>query len=106
MPKDYAGVCFLRKERSMPTGAILLLGAFAGLTIYLGLPLAFLKQIPPSLKVFLNTLATGILVFLLFDVVNKASSPIDGALDRVRTQHTGTGTFCLDVFLLVFGAGL
>src|SRR5439155_3867654 len=28
----------------MPTGIILLLGAFAGLTIYLGLPMAFLRQ--------------------------------------------------------------
>ncbi len=49
-----------RKEITMPTGIILLLGAFAGLTIYLGLPLAFLKQTPQSLKVFLNMLATGV----------------------------------------------
>ena len=47
-----------RKEATMLTGTILLLGAFAGLTIYLGLPLAFLKQTPRSLKVFLNMLAT------------------------------------------------
>src|SRR6266852_3864960 len=90
----------------MPTGTIILLGAFAGLTIYLGLPIAFLKQTPQSLKVFLNMLATGVLIFLLFDVVSKASDPINAALDQVRTQHTGTGTFYLDVFLLVFGIGL
>ncbi len=84
----------------MPTGTIILLGAFAGLTIYLGLPIAFLKQTPQSLKVFLNMLATGVLIFLLFDVVSKASDPINAALDQVRTQHTGTGTFYLDVFLL------
>ncbi len=47
----------------MPTGTIILLGAFAGLTIFLGLPLAFLKKIPPSLKIFLCMLATGILIF-------------------------------------------
>ncbi len=90
----------------MPTGTIILLGAFAGLTIYLGLPLVFLKQTPQSLKVFLNMLATGILVFLLFDVLSKASDPINAALDQVRTQHTGTGTFYLNVFLLIFGVGL
>ncbi len=90
----------------MPTGIILLLGAFAGLTIYLGLPMAFLKQTPQSLKVFLNMLATGVLVFLLFDVLSKASDPINAALDQVRTQHTGTGLFSLDLFLLVFGIGL
>jgi zinc transporter, ZIP family len=90
----------------MPTGTILLLGAFAGLTIFLGLPLAFLKNVPQSLKAFLSMLATGVLVFLLYDVIQKASDPINAALDRVRTQHTGIGTFYLDVFLLVFGVGL
>ncbi len=90
----------------MPTGTIILLGACAGLTIYLGLPIAFLKQSPQSLKVFLNMLATGVLLFLLFDVLSKASDPINAALDQVRTHQTGTGTFYLDVFLLVFGLGL
>ncbi len=87
----------------MPTGTILLLGAFAGLTIFLGLPLVFLKQLPQSLKVFLNMLATGILIFLLFDVLSKASDPINASLDEVRTHHTGTGVFSLNVFLLILG---
>ena len=90
----------------MPTGTILLLGAFAGLTIFLGLPLAFLRNVPQLLKAFSSMLATGVLVFLLYDVIQKASDPINAALDRVRTQHTGIGTFYLDVFLLVFGIGL
>src|SRR5258708_789354 len=90
----------------MPTGTILLLGAFAGLTIFLGLPLAFLKQTPHSLKIFLNMLATGVLIFLLFDVVSKASDPINAALDQVRAHQAGTGTFSLDVFLFVLGIAL
>src|SRR5258706_2782793 len=90
----------------MPPGTIILLGAFAGLTIYLGLPIAFLKQTPQPLKVFLNMLATGVLLFLLFDVLSKASDPITAALDQVRTQQTGTGLFSLDLFLLVSGIGL
>jgi zinc transporter, ZIP family len=90
----------------MPLGTIILLGAFAGFTIYVGLPLAFLKHLPQSLKVFLNMLATGVLVFLLFDVVSKASDPINAALVQVRTQHTGVGTFTLDVLLMVFGVAL
>ncbi len=49
----------------MPLGTIILLGAFAGFTIYVGLPLAFLKHLPQSLKVFLNMFATGVLVFFL-----------------------------------------
>ncbi|MBV9689723.1 MAG: ZIP family metal transporter [Ktedonobacteraceae bacterium] len=90
----------------MPTGTIILLGAFAGLTIYLGLPLAFLKNVPQSVKVFLGMLATGVLIFLLYDVISKASEPIAAALDEVRTHSTGVGTFYLDVLLLVFGIGL
>lgn len=90
----------------MPTGTIILLGAFAGLTIYLGLPLAFLKQTPQSFKAFASMLATGILLFLLFDVVSKASEPINAALTQVRLSHTGTGALYLDIFLLAFGIGL
>ncbi len=90
----------------MPTGTIILLGAFAGLTIFLGLPLAFLKKIPPSLKIFLCMLATGVLIFLLYDVIQKASEPINAAIEQVRTLHTGTGILYLDIFLLVFGVGI
>ncbi len=95
-----------RKEVSVPTGTIILLGAFAGLTIFLGLPLVFLKQLPQALKIFLNMLATGILLFLLFDVLSKASDPINASLEEIRTHHTGTGVFWLNVFLLVLGIGL
>ena len=87
----------------MPTGTIILLGAFAGLTIYLGLPIAFLKRMPASSKMFLSMLATGILVFLLYDVIHQASEPIGAALDEVRTTHTGGATFFTDLLLLVAG---
>jgi zinc transporter, ZIP family len=87
----------------VPTGTILLLGAFAGLTIYFGLPLAFLKQAPQSLKSFLSMLATGVLLFLLYDVISKASEPIVEALDQVRTHQTGNAVLLLDIFLLISG---
>lgn len=90
----------------MPIGTIILLGAFAGLTIFLGLPLAFVKTLPPSLKVFLNMLATGVLLFLLYDVISKANEPIGAALDQVRTHQSGGGTLTLDVFLLIIGIAL
>ncbi len=90
----------------MPTGTIILLGAFAGLTIYLGLPFALLKHGPRLLTSFLSMLATGILIFLLYDVISKASEPIADALDQARLHHTATGTLFLDLFLLIFGLGL
>lgn len=90
----------------MPTGTIIILGAFAGLTIFLGLPLAFLKQVSGRLKAFLGMLATGVLLFLLYDVIQKASDPINAALEQVRTHQAGTGLFATDVFLLILGIGV
>ena len=54
-----------------------LLGAIAGFTIYLGLPFARLQNPPRSVQAFLNAIASGILVFLLWDVITKASEPIE-----------------------------
>jgi zinc transporter, ZIP family len=90
----------------MPTGAILLLGAIAGLTIYLGLPLAFLKGISAQLRAFTSMLATGVLIFLLYDILKSASAPIEEALDQMRTQHSSAAPLVLDVLLLILGLGL
>ncbi|GCE04341.1 ZIP family metal transporter [Dictyobacter aurantiacus] len=87
----------------MPTGTIILLGAFAGLTIYLGLPLAFFKRAPQLLKAFLSMVATGVLVFLLYDVVGKASEPINDLIDQVHSHNTGGASLILDVVLMLLG---
>jgi ZIP family zinc transporter len=88
---------------SFPT--TVLLGAIAGFTIYLGLPVARLRNLSPSWQAFLNALATGILVFLLWDVLSKASEPIDTALDAAQ-KGQGAGTFILLVTLFVLGLGI
>ena len=90
----------------MPTGTIVVLGAFAGLTIFLGLPIARIKNISPTLKTFLSMLATGVLIFLLYDVLQQASEPIGAAITTLRTQHTGGGALVGDLFLLILGLGL
>src|SRR5215813_2126988 len=59
---------------------IALLGAIAGLTIYLGLPIGRLRNPAPRTRALLNALATGILIFLLWDVLAHAWEPVDGAL--------------------------
>jgi ZIP family zinc transporter len=51
---------------------LLLLGAVAGLTIFLGLPLAAIGSMSRKSKGFLNALATGILIFLTVDVFSHA----------------------------------
>ncbi len=54
---------------------LLLLGAIAGLTIFLGLPMALLPNVSRMKKGFLNALAMGILVFLIIDVLSAAWLP-------------------------------
>jgi len=64
----------------MSTPSIIALGALAGLTIFLGLPVGRLKSRSPVLKTALNAGATGILIFLVWDVLSQAWAPVDAAL--------------------------
>jgi len=58
----------------------LLLGAIAGVTIVFGLPLGRLRRPAPNLRITLNAVAVGVLLFLFWDVLAAAWEPIDGAL--------------------------
>ncbi|MFI6444196.1 ZIP family metal transporter [Kitasatospora sp. NPDC050543] len=71
----------------MSSPQIALLGAVAGLTIYLGLPIGRLRNPAPRLSAGLNALAVGILIFLLWDVLGAAWEPTDAAL---AAQHWAT----------------
>lgn len=51
---------------------LLILGAIAGLTILLGMPIAVLQNVSLRKKGFLNAFAIGILVFLIVDVFDHA----------------------------------
>jgi ZIP family zinc transporter len=66
----------------------LLLGFIAGVTILLGLPIARLKRPVPNLRMMLNAVAVGILIFLVWDVLSAAWEPIDAALSDF---HEGNG---------------
>jgi ZIP family zinc transporter len=90
----------------MTFASTVLLGAIAGLTICLGLPFARLHKPPRSVQAFLNALATGILVFLLWVVITKASEPINAALDTARTGHPSGLITLLLLFAGGFGVGL
>ena len=56
------------------------LGALAGATILLGLPLGRIRTVSPAVRSFLNALAVGVLLFLLWDVLAHAWEPVDTAL--------------------------
>jgi zinc transporter, ZIP family len=82
----------------------IILGAIAGFTIFLGLPVARMRGLSTSAQGFLNAIATGILIFLLWDVISKANEPVQKALDGVHQGHPGT--FVALVAILVGGLGL
>jgi zinc transporter, ZIP family len=71
----------------MGMGHILLLGAVAGATIFLGLPVGRLQNLSSQVRAGLSALATGILLFLLWDVLKGAEEPIGQAL---HARHWGT----------------
>ncbi|MDE1843843.1 MAG: ZIP family metal transporter [Thaumarchaeota archaeon] len=58
---------------------LVLLGAIAGFTIFLGLPIAAIKNVSANKKGFLNALALGILVFLIIDVFSHAWESTESA---------------------------
>jgi len=61
---------------------ILVLGAVAGATIFIGLPLGRLSTPNVRLKAALSAMATGILLFLLYDVIHGGIEPVDQALEH------------------------
>jgi ZIP family zinc transporter len=80
------------------TAETLLLGAIAGCTIFLGLPIGRMQGVQASTKAFLAAVATGVLVFLLWDVLAAAVEPVESALEDGRT-----GRFAWLAFLLTAG---
>lgn len=87
----------------MTSTNIALLGAIAGFTIFLGLPLGRLEAPAPRLRALLNSVAIGILLFLLWDVLTHAWEPIDGALGE---HDYGPAAVNGLVFLGCFALGL
>jgi zinc transporter, ZIP family len=60
--------------------ATALLGAFAGLTIFLGLPIARARRLSPEIVAALNALAIGILIYLIVEIAGNATAPLIRAL--------------------------
>lgn len=66
----------------MSKAEILVLGAIAGFTIFLGLPLGRVRNTHPKIRAALSALAAGILVFLLWDVLVHGVHPVEEALEE------------------------
>ncbi len=84
----------------MNQATTVLLGAIAGATIFLGLPVARLRGLPRSVQGFLNAFATGILVFLLWDILSHAGEPVEVAMAH------GSGSSSFAAMALIFAGGV
>jgi ZIP family zinc transporter len=67
------------------TAQILILGAVAGFTIFLGLPVGRISM-RPGARAGMSALATGILIFLLWDVISHGVGPIE---EELEDRHWG-----------------
>jgi ZIP family zinc transporter len=72
-------------------GQTLVLGLIAGVTIVLGMPVGRMRRPAPTLRLTLNSVAVGVLIFLVWDVLSAAWKPIDAALAGVHAGRGGLG---------------
>ena len=75
------------------------IGGVAGFSIFLGLPVARLRGLSTPLQGFLNALALGVLLFLLWDILSHAGEPVEAAM-----AHGNTASF--PAMALIFAGGV
>ncbi|HEU5478690.1 MAG TPA: multicopper oxidase domain-containing protein, partial [Candidatus Tumulicola sp.] len=79
-----------------------LLGAIAGFTIFLGLPIARAQRVSPQTIALLNALAIGILLYLVIEIAQNAILPV---VRGINAWHGGAAPFP-GWLVTVFVAGL
>jgi zinc transporter, ZIP family len=85
---------------------LLLLGAIAGFTIFLGLPLVTLQNLSSKRKGFFNALALGILVFLIIDVFSHAYESASNATTNALSGKAPTGDAIIDLVTMFGGIAI
>jgi zinc transporter, ZIP family len=83
------------------------LGAIAGFTIFLGLPVGRIKRVDDRLRVGLAMFSVGILAFIFMDVTSNGEQILQTALDHFK-DHTASFGHVLAMFSLLaagFAAG-
>jgi zinc transporter, ZIP family len=90
------------------TTQIALLGAIAGFTIFLGLPVGRLRSKQNGAKTFLNGLSAGILLFLVIDIFSHAGNEVEHALEAAAGGRASWLRFGLlgAVYVVGFALGL
>src|SRR3977135_179239 len=85
----------------MSHAAAAALGAIAGATIFIGLPVGRIRGISKAVQGMLNAVATGVLLFLLWDILSHAAAPIETSLAAVHHGDRGFAELAL-----IFAAGV
>ena len=85
---------------------LILLGAIAGFTIFLGLPVAGIKNLSPNKKGLLNALALGILVFLIIDVFGHAWESAEGAAKDAFSGQGSISNAAMDLIAMFGGVAI
>ena len=80
---------------------LILLGAIAGYTIFLGLPFARIKNVSDSWRVAAGAISAGVLLFLLIDVTQQMLEPIE-----IAAQNLKLGSADLIILGVIALAGL
>jgi ZIP family zinc transporter len=81
------------------------LGALAGFTIYLGLPLARLQLLGTRARVALAMFSVGILAFIFVDVLSSGLTIVHTALKHAAS-HTGSVAYLVLLVVLLAGGFL
>jgi len=76
------------------------LGALAGFTIYLGLPVGRLQLLSSRPRVALAMFSVGVLSFIFVDVLSNGIGIVDSALTAVKQHHRSVGYLVWLVVLL------
>ncbi len=92
--------------RALSFGMTVLLGAIAGFTIFLGLPIARARRLSPYVIALLNALAIGILLYLVVEIAQNAIVPIGQALNAWHAHASGFPTVLVAVFIAGLLIGL
>jgi zinc transporter, ZIP family len=79
------------------------LGALAGFTIFLGLPVGRLQLLGSRARVCLAMFSVGVLAFIFVDVLSNGLSIVDDALNSVKNHHGSLAYLIWLVVLLAAG---
>src|SRR5256712_14113374 len=82
------------------------MGAIAGFTVFLGLPVAILRNVSVRAKGFLNAVSIGILVFLISDVLANAWTIVKDAASSAYAGQSSETIALLDLTVMLAGLGI